>query len=356
MPSLKIPFRILLLIILSLLVVSGCKNNESNPAGPNNDQTPSGQVDPFNQNKILGSGINIGNALEAPNEGDWGVIIKDEYFPTIKKAGFNSVRIPIKWSAHALSSSPYTINASFFSRIDHVINEALKSKLAIVINIHHYDEIMQDPENEKDRFVALWSQIAERYKNYSSDLFFELLNEPNGNLTPTIWNELIKVTVAKIRETNPYRTIILCPAEWSSISALNQLEIPQNENNVIVTFHYYNPFHFTHQGAEWVQGSDQWLGTKWTGTTQERTEIRNDFTQAADWGSQHNIPLNIGEFGAYSKADIYSRIAWTTFVSQSASGFSFSWHYWEFCSGFGIYDPVNNKFYDALLNSLIPPV
>jgi endoglucanase len=58
--------------------------------------------DPFRQNKLLGRGINLGNALDAPKEGQWGVMLKEEYFKIIKDAGFNSVRIPIRWSAHAL--------------------------------------------------------------------------------------------------------------------------------------------------------------------------------------------------------------------------------------------------------------
>jgi len=54
-------------------------------------------------------------------------------------------------------------------------------------------------------------------------------------------------------------------AEWGGISALSDLDIPDGEQNVIVTVHYYNPFQFTHQGAEWVDGSDAWLGRTWTG-------------------------------------------------------------------------------------------
>ncbi len=100
-------------------------------------------------------GINMGNALEAPREGEWGVVIKDEYFKIIKEAGFSHVRIPIRWNAHADMNPPYTIEKAFFDRVDHVVNEALKNGLFIIINIHHYEEIMQYPEKHKDRFLAL---------------------------------------------------------------------------------------------------------------------------------------------------------------------------------------------------------
>ena len=58
--------------------------------------------DPFKINTLLGRGVNLGNALEAPTEGEWGVVLKEEYFSIIKQAGFNSIRLPVRWSGHAL--------------------------------------------------------------------------------------------------------------------------------------------------------------------------------------------------------------------------------------------------------------
>src|SRR4051794_8716134 len=76
--------------------------------------------DIFAANQALGRGVNFGNALEAPNEGDWGVKIEDEFFAKIKAAGFDHVRVPTKWSAHASKDSPYTIDRKFFERIDRI--------------------------------------------------------------------------------------------------------------------------------------------------------------------------------------------------------------------------------------------
>src|SRR2546423_13824394 len=80
-------------------------------------------------NKRLGRGINLGNALEAPREGAWGVTLKAEYFKAIKDAGFDSVRLPVKWSAHAPAEPPYAIDPEFAARVDWAIDEALKNKL-----------------------------------------------------------------------------------------------------------------------------------------------------------------------------------------------------------------------------------
>ena len=339
------------IVITFSLILFGCKD----PKNVTESNQPQ-EVNVFEQNLLLGRGINLGNALEAPNEGEWGVVLEEEYFKTIKNAGFNSVRIPIKWSSHASKISPYIITPSFFERVDWAISEALNNNLAVIINIHHYDEMLANPKDEEARFLKIWEQIATRYKDYSSDFFFEVLNEPNGSLTPEIWNQVLSKGITKIRETNPYRTILVGTAEWGGIGGLSKLELPKDEKNIIVTFHYYNPFNFTHQGTEWVSGSEEWLGTTWTNKEEERNAVINDFNYAISWARSKNVPLNCGEFGAYSKADLNSRILWTAMVSQYAYSEKISFHYWEFCSGFGIYDKNERKFIDGLLKALIPNV
>jgi len=301
-------------------------------------------------------GINIGNALEAPNEGEWRVVIKDEYFKIIKEAGFSHVRIPIRWNAHALTNLPYTLDKSFFDRIDHVVNTALENGLFVIINIHHYEELMQYPEKHKDRFLALWKQIAEHYKDYTNILIFELLNEPCMNLTNELWNNYLTEAIKVIRESNPERYIIVGPGNWNSIYSLNELRLPKGEKNLIVTFHYYNPFNFTHQGAEWVNLQLP-VGVKWLGTEEEKRAIDNDLDMAVMWAKNNgNIPLYMGEFGAYSKADMDSRVRWTCYVARSAEKRGIAWAYWEFCSGFGAYDPIKNEWRLPLLKALIPEI
>ncbi|MCX8183243.1 MAG: glycoside hydrolase family 5 protein [Crenarchaeota archaeon] len=297
-------------------------------------------------------GINIGNALEAPKEGDWGVYIRDEYFRIIREAGFDTVRIPIRWSAHAEKNPPYRIDEDFFNRVDWVVSKSLEQNLITIINIHHYEEIMQDPSGHSDRFKALWSQISEHYKDYSEKLYFELLNEPYGELTDEKWNMLIRETVEIIRRTNPIRKIIIGPTGWNSVYNLKGLVIPEDEN-IIVTFHFYTPFEFTHQGAEWVSPSPA-VGRKWLGTEAEKKQITEELDMAVQWAAQHgDVPLFMGEFGAYSKADMHSRVRWTRFVAREAEKRGIAWCYWEFCAGFGAYDQDKGEWRTELLNALI---
>lgn len=341
------------ILILSATITITCAGKKLTDS---DDEDPIENPDPFEQNKRIGRGINLGNALEAPNEGDWGVVLRQEYFKLIKDAGFQSVRIPIRWSNHAQADSPYTISPTFFNRVDWAIIQARNNNLAAIINIHHYEEIMEHPEAHKKRYLSLWRQIANRYKDEPLDLFFEILNEPNNQLIPALWNQYLLEGLKLIRESNTQRTVIIGTANWGGIGSLAELQVPDEDPYLIVTFHYYNPFQFTHQGAEWVSGSEAWLGTTWTGTTAQKQAVVNDLNQASAWASQQNRPMFMGEFGAYSKAAMDSRVRWTEFVRSEAEKRGFSWAYWEFCSGFGVYDPNQNSWRTELLQALIPPV
>lgn len=299
-------------------------------------------------------GINLGNALEAPVEGAWGVTLQEEYFALIREAGFTAVRIPIRWSAHALPQAPYTINPAFFDRVDWAAKHALGQGLVTIINIHHYDELVNDPPAEYERFLALWRQIAEHYRGYSANLWFEILNEPHDRLGGALWNRYAREALAIIRETNPTRPVVIGPGDWNGIGALRALELPAEDRRIVVTFHYYAPFEFTHQGAEWVAGSQRWLGTAWQGTEAQQAAVRRDLDRAAEWAREQGRPLLMGEFGAYSKADMDSRARWTAFVAREAEARGISWAYWEFCAGFGAYDPARGTWREPLLKALIP--
>lgn len=359
-------YQVVQLCLLTLLCwgLSSCRNSES--ATENADRPPSataaqsssaasttGALDPFTINQSLGRGINMGNALEATYEGEWGMTLEEEYFQLIAAAGFTNVRIPIRWTAHAEETAPYTIDPAFLARVDWAIAQALANHLSPIINMHHYDEIMQEPDAHRERFLAIWRQLATHYQEQPDNVIFELLNEPNSNLLAAQWNELLADGIAVVRESNPTRILIVGPAGWNNVNQLATLEVPEDDRQLIVTFHQYEPFRFTHQGAEWVDGSTPWLGTTWEGTEQEKRQITDILDKAAAWGKTHNRPIFMGEFGAYSKADMDSRARWTAFLVSEAEAREFSWAYWEFGSGFGAYDRTRAAWNEPLLEALI---
>lgn len=341
-----------LFLLLLLVALAGCQAVRLNPGEPESEETgPSA----FEINARLGRGINLGNALEAPREGEWGVTLRPEYFRLVREQGFNFVRVPIRWSAHAAKEPPYTIDEAFFERIDWVVEQALANDLAVILNIHHYEEIMPDPQGHRERFLALWKQIAARYQDAPDTVLFELLNEPFGDaMTAEVWNELAQAGLEVVRETNPRRFVVIGPVQWNNVERLDSLRLPETDRRILATFHFYEPFHFTHQGAEWVEGADAWLGARWEGSEAQKAAVTNLLDKARRWSEANDRPVLLGEFGAYSKADMESRARWTAFVAREAEARGFSWAYWEFCSGFGIYNPARRIFYTELVDALIP--
>lgn len=296
--------------------------------------------------------VNMGNALEAPREGDWGFVIAPEHFSLIAKAGFQAVRIPIRWSAHAACSEPFAIEPEFFTRIDTVVGWALACGLAVVLNLHHYKEMAADPHGQEPRLLALWQQIASHFAAAPAGVFFELLNEPNGACDTGLWGEIAARLIPIIRQSHPDCPLILGGGNWNSGDQLPRLSLPE-DRGLIATFHYYQPFPFTHQGAEWVVGSEAWLGTTWTATEAECAQVVADFAAVAAWSRQVNVPILLGEFGAYSRAPQPSRLAWTRFVRQQAEARGFGWAYWEFAAGFGLFDRGIGRWRKDLLGALL---
>ncbi len=188
--------------------------------------------------------------MEAPNEGDWGGMVLDSDFPFIAQRGFDHVRIPMKFSGHAATSAPYTIDAEFFSRVDTVVDQALVANLAVIIDMHAYDEMATDPSSERERFLALWSQIATRYKDRPDSVAFELMNEPNGELDD-VWNDFLAAAITAVRATNPRRLLVVDAVFWADPPKLSRLELP-NDANLLVAVHLYEPKLFSMQGKSWM--------------------------------------------------------------------------------------------------------
>jgi len=313
----------------------------------------------FEINEKLGRGINYGNMFEAPTETAWDNQWQSSYPQLIANLGFDHIRIPIFWepSARSSNTAPYTIESSFLNRIKEVVDANINEGLYTIINLHHHEELFTNPDDQKDRFLAQWKQISTYFKDYSDLLLFEILNEPQGDITPAKWNVFLADALAEIREDNPDRIVLIGTAEFGGLSGLSSLQIPDDEN-IILTIHYYNPFPFTHQGAEWVTGADTWVGTSWDDTEAEREIVRQELAPLVAVSENKKIPVHIGEFGAYSQADLVSRTKWTTYMARYFEQLNWSWAYWEFSAGFGIYNPdaqtYNQELSDALLVNEIP--
>jgi endoglucanase len=275
-----------------------------------------------------------------------------EHFTQIRGAGFDHVRVNLQPFRDAEANG--SVPGSYWDTLDWVVEQALDNKLAVILDFHEFIEMATDPAAKKERFLTIWRQIAERYKNAPREVVFELLNEPNGQLTPKLWNGYLREALAVVREANPTRAVIVGPGHWNSIEYLDDLELPAGDRNLIVTIHYYNPFEFTHQGAPWTNQKDK-SGVVWKGSDLDRQLVARDFDRAQAWAKSHQRPLYLGEFGAYDKADMPSRTRYLDYVARQAEKRGWSWAYWQFDSDFIAYDMAKRQWIAPILQALIPP-
>ncbi len=298
----------------------------------------------------LGRGICIGNALDAPAEGVWGVTLEESFFTAIRDAGFDSVVIPVRWSAHADKKAPYLLDPVFLARVDWAVEQGRKNHLAVLLKIHQY-EFSARPMRDVPRYLAIWEQLAEHYRGQPDEVLFEISNDPGYAFTGPQWNQITADVLRIIRRANPSRTVAVCPIFGDPVGNLAKLELPADERNLLVRLYYFAPIEFTEQGASWIAGADHWVGRTWQGTEAEQRAVAADFDAAAQWASAHGRILYLGEFGAVTTADIDSRARWTRCVVGEAAKRGIPWAYWEFCSNFGAYDQAKRAWSQPLLDA-----
>lgn len=307
----------------------------------------------------LKRGINMGNMLDAPREGDWGVKLEPDY-PDKVAGVFDTVRLPVRWSNHAAPTADATIDEAFARRVDQVVDAFLAKGMYVILDVHHYTQISGDAQHGPNEFkvdpavldqrlVNLWKQIAARYRSRSPKLLFELLNEPHGRLNGEAWNRLAAQTLAAVRATNPTRTVLIGPGEWNGIPELPKLRLPR-DRNIIVSIHNYDPMSFTHQGVEWMP---QFPVGPTCCDAKQRQDITNALDAAKRWSDANGYPLYLGEFGAYEKADLSSRANYTRIVREEADKRGIGWAYWEFASSFGVYSPRTGSWVEPIRRALL---
>ncbi len=245
------------------------------------------------------------------------------------------------------------LDPAWFKTLDWVVKNATANQLNVILDEHDFTVCGEDAQVCKPKLMAFWQQVSEHYKDAPNSVLFEILNEPNGKLTPPVWNAWIKEALAIIRKTNPTRNVVIGPTFWNSILLLDKLELPANDRNIVVTVHYYLPMNFTHQGASWNPSTAHMSGIKW-GTDAEKLKVDEDFAGVQKWAKAQNRPILLGEFGAYDRGDMDSRVRYTSYVARAAESLGWAWTYWQFDSNFIVYNIEKDEWVRPILKALIP--
>ncbi len=294
----------------------------------------------------MGAGINLGNALDAPDgEGTWRPAAQEAEFDAFKAAGFKHVRVPVTWGNHMATTAPYTVDPVFLARVKEVASWGTSRGMVVVINAHHESWFKADPDGQAARFDALWTQIADAFKDVPDNLLtFEVLNESEAKtITDAQTDALNSRVLSIIRKTNPTRTVII-GAVGDNAGRLrnNQMAVP-NDPYLICTFHTYDP---------WAFASGQ---VKTWGTQAERTAFLNtepDFNKLSTWSKAHNCPLYVGEFGGTRKTTPAARLEWHRFVARESIKRNFTYAVWDDSGDMEIYDRQAKTWTPGMLKAL----
>jgi endoglucanase len=308
-------------------------------------------LDAFEQNRRLGRGVNVIGYDPIWRSRDQ-ARFQEKHFRLIKEAGFQSLRVNLHAFIHMEKTNGWALRPQWFETLDWVVNKATEQGLQVILDFHEYNRMGDNPEVNKAQFLSFWTQLSAHCQNAPNSVLFEILNEPNKKLTPVLWNEYLGEALAIIRKTNPTRTVIVGPAFWNSVDHLQELELPADDHHLIVTVHYYKPMSFTHQGAAWTNQKDK-TGITW-GNEVERKAVVDDFAKVTAWAKTNNRPIFLGEFGAYDKGPMESRIAYTDFVARTSEASGWSWAYWQFDSDFILWDMKADGWVEPILHALIP--
>lgn len=342
-------------------------------------------------NAILGRGINLGNSWDSrgSDDGGWGNPIEDTDFAFIKAAGFNSVRIPVRWQ----ETSDYTTHTVDPDRLNGVLRHirlAISNGLAVVVNFHHYDELNcyggsmppsyqsknpPPPEDnpqckhmpekfqaEKAHFLAMWEQVATAMGEFADNqVVLEIWNEP-GIPNASRLNEVMMDAYNVIRTAAPGKTIMFESFQLAKFEDIGDLQMPP-DGNIIFSGHYYRPYEYTHQGHGYKCIGDAALKSTAAADFADYVSLAKKFYP--DVNGVDHIPLNMGEFGvaggessncAWQGGQSPSesgKAYWAQMAAQTAIAYGMSFHYWSFdhVGGFEAYDGSNwyPGFPDALL-------
>jgi endoglucanase len=332
-------WKMIVAVALAIIVSAAQAQSASRPAGE--------LVSPFHR------GVNV-----LGYDPYWNDVTKRRFqwrhFTEIRRGGFDFVRLNLQAFRHMDSSN--RVDPAWLAKLDDVVHHAEAAGLGVIVDEHDFDQCSEDVAMCREKLGAFWAQVAPRYANAPRNVAFEILNEPHAKLDAPTWNVLFTEMLALVRRSNPTRIVVVGPTSWNSFKELPTLKLP-SDPNLLVTFHYYEPMRFTHQGAPWVESTKALHGITW-GSQADRAELRAAFDQAAAWGAANHRPILLGEFGAYDKSGtaMELRVAYTAAVRCEAERHHFGWAYWQFDSDFIVWDMKADRWVEPIKEALIPPL
>jgi endoglucanase len=270
----------------------------------------------------------------------------------------------------------YTLSPLFLQFLDEAVSWAEELEIYLIIDNHSTDDIASKNPDLENVLLKVWRQMAEHYKDRSECIVYELLNEPNGSITTSRWGIIQQKTIDAIRGIDKRHTLMVGAADFNSYDELKLLPT-YSDTNLIYTFHFYDPFLFTHQGVGWLDVpfnvavgipfpydsetmpqmpevlKDTWVKYSYSNYPSDGTvqNIKSLINIARDFKSSRNVDVFCGEFGVYRPfADTTDRAYWYSEVRKYLEECGIPWTIWDYQGGFGLFNQGSNEMFDYDMN------
>jgi len=332
-------------------------------------------------------GVNISHWLsQSPDVGqDRSKIFTEKDIQLIARLNYDHIRLPVDeeilWDekGNKLSESFMLLHQAF--------SWCMKNKLCVVLDLHQIrSHTFNDTNNvlwisvaEQKRFVQLWMQLSDEFSKYPVDfLAYELLNEAVAD-NPDDWNDLVSLTIDSLRKKEPHRKIIVGSNRWQSPDTFHDLRLPENDSNIIVSFHFYTPFIFTHYRTHWTEtgrytGPVRYPGQSikpeylinyednlaeqlkiYTGTYNKDTLLKC-IREPIEFAKKHKLQLYCGEFGCTPTVYRSDRLQWYKDVREIFEENDIAWTNWDYKGAFSIFNLQTGKPDEILIRILTDPL
>lgn len=372
----------LLLAGVMTAAVAGCgKNSDSEAKDTAKKWT---ELDQTQITEAMGLGWNLGNQLEAssgglPSETCWGnPEITKELIDTVKAQGFKTVRIPVSYLDMIGDGPDYKIDTDWLDRVQEVVDYVVDNDMFAIVNMHgdgYYTVdhswllCAEDDDKQteiKNKYGKVWTQIADRFKDYDQHLIFESMNEefnndygkPDEKAYDNInaYNQIFVDSVRATGSNNEKRWLLLpgwnTNIDYTANDEYN-FKIPTDKGckadgkRIMISVHYYDPFNFTidenktaktQWGKYAVKNYDNWGQEDYVDS--QMALLNEKFVS-------QGYPVVIGEFGAQDKTEKFAdynefRRYWAEYLIKAAKKNGVVCVYWDNGyngnKGFGIID------------------
>ena len=313
-------------------------------------------------------GLNLSGWLEAyGNSNASSERFGRQDFEDIKSLGVEIVRVPVWFEEYSSGKPDYIIEEWLWEKIDSAVEWCTELKMYMIIDFHNNcgGDSKTNPDIEKI-LLKIWPQIAKRYKDSGEYVLYEIMNEPHmksGNVAADVakWNKIQGNVLKKIREIDKTHTVIVGAEDWNSIGQLSKLP-DYNDSNIILNFHDYSPFLFTHQGASWTQfgrvtgipfpyikekmpplpknptNTEKWAFQDYPQASKEETLVK-PLDEAVKFANSRGVALMCNEWGVQMNyADDAERVNWYRLKAKWMDERNIIRLSWDYNNSFGIFN------------------